>query len=40
MQPCRLESRAVISLTGPMAREFLQNLVTNDLAVLEPGRGL
>ena len=40
MQPCRLESRAVISLTGPEARDFLQNLVTNDLDRLEPGRGL
>ena len=40
MQPCRLESRAVISLTGPEAREFLQNLITNDLGTLVPGRGL
>jgi len=40
MQPCRLDDRAVISLTGPEARGFLQNLVTNDLDRLEPGRGL
>jgi len=40
MQPCHLQTRAVISLTGPEARGFLQNLVTNDLEKLEPGRGL
>lgn len=40
MQPCRLDDRAVVSLTGPEARPFLQNLVTNDLDRLEPGRGL
>jgi folate-binding protein YgfZ len=40
MQPCHLDDRAVISLTGPEARAFLQNLVTNDLDRLEPGRGL
>ncbi len=40
MQPCHLHTRAVISLTGPQARAFLQNLVTNDLDKLEPGRGL
>ncbi len=40
MEPCRLEDRAVISLTGPEARAFLQNLVTNEVEKLEPGRGL
>ena len=40
MQPCRLDDRAVISLTGQEARDFLQNLVTNDLEKLTPGHGL
>lgn len=40
MDPCRLDDRAVISLTGPEARDFLQNLVTNDLEKLTPGHGL
>jgi folate-binding protein YgfZ len=40
MEPCRLDDRAVISLTGPEARSFLQNLVTNDVEKLEPGRAL
>jgi folate-binding protein YgfZ len=40
MQSCRLDDRAVISLTGPEARDFLQNLVTNDLDKLTPGHGL
>ena len=40
METCRLSDRAVISLSGPEARGFLQNLVTNDLEKLEPGRGL
>jgi len=40
MQPCRLDDRAVISLSGPEARPFLQNLVSNDVEKLAPGRGL
>ena len=45
MQPCRLpplhlNDRAVISLSGPEARGLLQNLVSNDLERLAPGRGL
>jgi len=40
MQPCRLDDRAVISLSGPEARAFLQNLVSNDVEKLAPGRGL
>ena len=45
MQPCRLpplhlDDRAVISLSGPQARPFLQNLVSNDVEKLSPGRGL
>jgi folate-binding protein YgfZ len=33
----KLPSRAVISVAGEGAREFLQNLVTADIEVLEPG---
>ena len=40
MESCRLSDRAVISLSGPEARDFLQNLITNDVGKLEPGRGL
>ncbi len=40
MQPCRLDDRAVISLSGPEARPYLQNLVSNDVEKLAPGRGL
>ena len=40
MEPCHLDDRAVISLTGPEARAFLQNLITNDVEKLAPGRGL
>jgi folate-binding protein YgfZ len=40
MQPCRLDDRAVISLSGAEARAFLQNLVSNDVEKLAPGRGL
>jgi folate-binding protein YgfZ len=40
MEPCRLTDRAVISLAGPEARGFLQNLVTNDVEHLTPGHGL
>ncbi len=40
MQPCRLDDRAVISLSGPEARPFLQSLVSNDVEKLAPGRGL
>ena len=40
MESCRLSDRAVISLSGPEARGFLQNLITNDLGKLEPGKGL
>jgi tRNA-modifying protein YgfZ len=40
MQPCRLDDRAVISLSGTEARGLLQNLVSNDMEKLAPGRGL
>jgi folate-binding protein YgfZ len=40
MEPCRLTDRAVISLSGPEARGFLQNLVSNDVEKLSPGHGL
>jgi folate-binding protein YgfZ len=40
MQPCRLDDRAVIGLSGPEARGFLQNLVSNDVEKLAPGEGL
>jgi hypothetical protein len=35
-----LEDRAVIALSGPEARDFLQGLITNDIAQLAPGKGL
>jgi len=40
MEPALLDDRAVIALTGPQARDFLQGLVTNDLHKLTPGHGL
>jgi len=40
MEPCHLTDRAVISLAGPQARDFLQNLVSNDVEKLSPGHGL
>ncbi|HTQ12343.1 MAG TPA: hypothetical protein VMH86_00605 [Rhizomicrobium sp.] len=36
----RLDDRAVIALTGPEARGFLQGLITNDIAALAPGKAL
>ena len=35
-----LEDRAVIAITGPEARLFLQGLITNDIERLEPGKGI
>ena len=40
MEPVHLTDRAVIALEGAEARDFLQGLVTNDLARLTPGTGL
>ena len=40
MEPLHLKDRAVIALEGGEARDFLQGLITNDVTVLAPGRGL
>jgi hypothetical protein len=41
MEPAHLEDRAVIAISGPQARDFLQGLVTNDIVGgLAPGTGL
>ena len=40
MAIARLDDRAVIALSGPEARDFLQGLVTNDVEKLKPGVGL
>jgi folate-binding protein YgfZ len=41
MDPAVLDDRAVIALSGPEARDFLQGLVTNDIVGgLAPGGGL
>lgn len=40
MEPAQLTDRAVLALSGPQAREFLQGLVTNDLGRLSPGKAL
>ena len=40
MESCHLTDRAVISLSGPEARGFLQSLISNDIERLAPGRGL
>jgi folate-binding protein YgfZ len=40
MEPARLDDRAVIAISGPGARDFLQGLVTNDVNALTPGMGL
>src|SRR5579863_1813244 len=41
MQPAYLDDRAVIAISGPEARDFLQGLVTNDIVGgLAPGVGL
>lgn len=40
MDPALLDDRAVIAISGPEARDFLQGLVTNDMAALKPGQGL
>jgi folate-binding protein YgfZ len=36
----RLEDRAIVALSGPDARSFLQGLVTNDVDRLAPGKPL
>src|SRR5471030_666544 len=41
MEPAFLDDRAVLAISGPQARDFLQGLVTNDVAGgLAPGNGL
>src|SRR3954469_11897036 len=41
MEPAFLDDRAVLAISGPQARDFLQGLVTNDIAGgLAPGMGL
>src|SRR5882757_8841676 len=41
MEPAFLDDRAVLAISGPQARDFLQGLVTNDIAAgLAPGNGL
>jgi hypothetical protein len=41
MEPIFLDDRAVLAISGPQARDFLQGLVTNDIAGgLAPGAGL
>ena len=41
MDPAFLDDRAIIAISGPEARDFLQGLVTNDiLSGLAPGSGL
>ncbi len=40
MPIAHLEDRAVLAVTGPEARGFLQGLITNDVEALTPGKGL
>jgi tRNA-modifying protein YgfZ len=41
MEPAILDDRAVLAISGPQARDFLQGLVTNDIVDgLAPGIGL
>jgi folate-binding protein YgfZ len=41
MEPAYLDDRAVLAISGPEARDFLQGLVTNDVVNgLAPGTGL
>jgi folate-binding protein YgfZ len=39
-QPIRLDDRAIIAVTGPEARGFLQGLITNDVETMEPGKAI
>ncbi len=40
MEPAHLTDRAVLAVTGPEARDFLQGLITNDIGRLSQGTGL
>ena len=40
MESVHLDDRAVLAVSGPEARNFLQGLITNDVERLAPGMGL
>jgi len=40
MNPALLDDRAILAVSGPDARTFLQGLITQDMNSLTPGRGL
>lgn len=40
MEPIHLEDRAILAVSGPGARDFLQSLLTNDVNRLQPGKAL
>ena len=40
LQFVKLERRGVLGVSGPDAREFLQNLITNDMAQVAPDRAI
>jgi len=40
MEPALLDDRAIIAVSGPEARDFLQGLLTNDLFALKPEHAL
>jgi folate-binding protein YgfZ len=40
MQAARLEDRAVLALSGPDVRPFLQGLITNDIEKVKPGKAI
>lgn len=40
MEPIHLEDRAILAVSGPGGRDFLQSLLTNDLDRLAPAKGL
>lgn len=40
MDPALLDDRAILAVSGPDARDFLQGLITQDIHALAPGRGL
>ncbi len=40
MPVARLEDRAVLAISGPEARPFLQGLITNDIEAVAPGKAI
>jgi folate-binding protein YgfZ len=40
MSIARLDDRAIIAVSGPEARAFLQGLITNDIEMLAPGHAI